>query len=94
MAHRRVPRPVRRVLPLDVVERANQVLDAPRILARYPRRFDLAVTDSGLGDTAVLISWNPRHPLPWPFASEGRNATRLCRCIQQNLDAVQAPAQL
>jgi hypothetical protein len=60
-------------------------LDRPRPLGRYPRRFDLSVTDSGLGDTVVSISWNPAHQLPWPFGSESRTAARLCRHIQQAL---------
>jgi len=61
-------------------------LDKPRLLAQYPRRFDLSVTDSGLGNTVVSISWSPRHQLPWPFGSEGRTASRLCRHIQQDLN--------
>ena len=69
-------------------------LDVPRLLAQYPRRFDLSVTDSGLGDTAVIVSWGSEHTLPWPVASEGRSATRLCRRIHQTLDALQVPTRL
>ncbi len=61
-------------------------LNQPRLLGQYPRRFDLSVSDSGLGTTVVMVSWDPRHPLPWPLASEGRSAARLCRRIEQILE--------
>jgi len=67
-------------------------LDRARFLAQYPRRFDLSVTDSGLGTTVVSISWNPRRQLPWPFGSENITANRLCRRIGQTLSTGQFPA--
>ena len=50
------------------------------------RRFDLAVTDSGPGQVAVLISWDPSPLVPWPLRSESRSAGRLCRRIEQTLE--------
>jgi len=61
-------------------------LNESRLLGGYPRRFDLSVTDSGLGRVVVLVSWVPRRPLPWPLGSEGRSAARLCRRIKQTLE--------
>jgi hypothetical protein len=66
-------------------------LDKPRLVARYPCRFDLSVTDSGLGDTVVSISWDPRRQPPWPVGSGNRTAKRLCRRIGQTLRAGQFP---
>jgi hypothetical protein len=67
-------------------------LDKPRLLKQYPRRFDLSVTDSGLGTTVVSMSWDPKRQLPWPFGSEGRTAARLCRRIGQTLSTRRPPA--
>lgn len=61
-------------------------LSQPRLRGQYPRRFDVSVSDSGLGTTVVIVSWDLRHPLPWPLASEGRSAARLCRRIEQTLE--------
>ncbi len=65
-------------------------LDQPRRLGRYPRRYAVSVTDSGLGTTAVNISWKPTAPLPWPLPSGGSGAAQLCRTIQRDLAAGQS----
>lgn len=62
------------------------VLDRPGLFGASPRRFAVAVTDSGIGSTVVHVSWQiPR--APWPLRSEGRRAARLCRGTERVLAA-------
>ena len=60
-------------------------LDRRRRLARFPVRYSVSVTDSGLGKTAVHIAWQPAGPLPWLLPSGGGGAGRLHRVILQTL---------
>ena len=49
-------------------------------------RFGLSVTDSGLGRTVLHVSWDPHPALPWPWRSDSRSASHLCRRIQQTVE--------
>ena len=60
-------------------------LDGPRRLARFPVRYTVSVTDSGLGGTAVHIAWQSASSLPWPLPSGAGGAARLHRGIYQTL---------
>jgi hypothetical protein len=62
-------------------------LDQPRRLGRFPRRYAVSVTDSGLGTTVVNITWQPASPFPWP--SGGGGAARLHRGIHRTLGSGQ-----
>jgi len=56
-------------------------LKQARRLGEVPRRFEVSITDSGLGATVVHISWRSGRPL----GSEGRKAARLCRLTERVL---------
>lgn len=53
--------------------------DEARGLGYKRRRFDVSVTDSGLGTTVIHVAWSPPGRAPWPLRSPGRKAARLCR---------------
>jgi len=68
-------------------EGGHLYLNRPRHLGRFPRRYAVSVTDSGLGTTVVNINWHPTSRLPWPLSSGERSAARLCRGIRLDLGA-------
>jgi hypothetical protein len=68
-------------------ESGHLYLARARSLGRFPRRYAVSVTDSGLGSTVLHITWQPTSRLPWALSQGGRRATRLCRCIGQTLAA-------
>jgi hypothetical protein len=67
-------------------------LNQPRPLHRFPRRYSVSITDSGLGSTVVHITWQPTSRLPWPLDQGGRAAGCLCRHIRQTLPTRPPPA--
>jgi hypothetical protein len=73
-------------------EGGHLYLDRPRRLGRFPRRYAVSVTDSGLGTTVVNIDWQPTSHLAWPLSSGGRDAARFCRQIEQILGLRRPPA--
>ena len=66
-------------------ETGHLYVDRPRRLGRFPQRFAVSVTDSGLGSTVLHIAWQSRNALPWPLRREDRNAARLCRQTERAL---------
>jgi len=72
---------------VSLAERAagHLFLSEPRGLRASPHRFGLSVIDSGIGPTVLHVSWDPHPALPWPWRSDNRTASCLCRCIQQRL---------
>lgn len=56
-------------------------LKQARRLGGGPRRFEVSVTDSGLGTTVVHVSW----PSGRPLGADGSRAARLCRLTERVL---------
>jgi len=67
-------------------EGGHLYLNRPRRLHRFPRRYSMSVTDSGLGTTVVNITWEPNGRLP----AGAHGAARLHRRIHQALGSRQA----